>query len=127
MPSHGTGKDLYYIWNEVFDWWRKREYKALHTAASKKDGRVIDKGHYEAVEQQADAEMKLLKLAEARRQLVSLGDVERKMSALMAKVRTQCLSIRSRVLSEVGKANADIVHREVELALSLLASSGDSK
>lgn len=127
IPSHGSGKSLSYVWSEVFDWWRKREFRSLLMAANKKESKTPDSFHYAAVEQQADAEIKLIKLAEARRQVANLGDVERKMAGIMAKVRIQCMSIYPRVLPKLGPEHAELVNAEVVRALTLLSGKGGAE
>ena len=127
IPSHGTGRALRYIYSEVFPWWKEREFKQLTSALRGfSGGDDDDYARWEHVEKRADAEMKLLKLADARRMSLPADEVERRWSSAMSKVRTQLLNIRNRMLAKFGREVADAADEEIKKACSLL-SEGHAK
>jgi hypothetical protein len=127
IPAHGKGKGLYYVWVEVFEWWREREFQNLLSAARKSDDAIPVKSDWEAIEQKVDAELKLIKLAEAKKFALPREETERRWASIMAKVRTQLLSIGNRIRGKWGREVADDVQAEINKACSMLAQGAIRK
>lgn len=121
IPSHGTGRSLRYRWEEVFPWWKEREFRQLSSAIrGLSGGGPDDMSKWDRIEQKADAELKLLKLAEARRMALPADEVERRWSGAMTKVRTQLLNIGNRIRAKWGREVADDVQGEINKACDLM-------
>lgn len=122
IPSKGTGRALRYTWDEVFPWWKEREFRQLQAALRGfSGGDQDDYAKWENIEKRAEAEIKLLKLAEARRMSLPADEVERRWASAMTKVRTQLLNIRPRLLAKFGREVADAADEEIKKACALLA------
>ena len=122
LPSHGAGRGKRYRWAECFAWWKEREYRRLTSAIKGLSGGVDDNiDRWEKVGARADAEMKLLKLADAKRLSLPADEVERRWAATIVKVRTQVLNVPTRLRAKWGREVADDIEQELYKACAVLA------
>lgn len=126
IPSHGEGKSKFYIWNEAFLWWRDREFASLIQASKQGEGSTPAIAISEAKEAAAKAELRELEVAEKRKQLVALRDVEARVASRMSQCVIQLRGISNRLRAKFGTEVALAIGKEVERSCVLL-SNGQSE
>ena len=122
IPSHGSGKQLYYVWNEVFEWWRNREFKSLIALGKRFDDEYPDTAVSERKDAAIKAEMRLLDLAAKKKSLVVLTDIETRVAARISQCMIQLHGVANRLRSRIVSENAALVAKEINRSCDVLAS-----
>ncbi len=120
LPSHGSGKGKYYVWNETFAWWRSREFAALLRATNQGNETVPAIAISEAKDAAAKAEIRQLELAEKRAQLVALRDVEARVAGRISQCVIQLRGIPNRLRAKYGSDVALAAAKEIDRTCALL-------
>lgn len=121
IPCHGSGRQLYYVWNEVFEWWRNREFKSLIALGKKIDDEYPDTAVSERKDAAIKAEMRLLDLAAKRGALVVLADVEARVAKRISQCVIQLRGIPNRLRARIGSEASALVAKEIERGCSVLS------
>jgi phage terminase Nu1 subunit (DNA packaging protein) len=120
LPSHGSGKGKYYVWSETFTWWRSREFASLIRATNQGGGAVPAIAISEAKDAAAKAEIRQLELAEKRKELVALRDVEARVAGRISQCIIQLRGIPNRLRAKFGTDVALATAKEIDRTCALL-------
>lgn len=105
LPSHGAGKDLYYVWDEVRPWFFEREVaKRLlgRAAGALAKGELDTLANLEKRKLLAETELAEMKAAAMAKSLVDVEDVKRTWSDFLARVRTNLFGMPDRIVARLA-------------------------
>lgn len=117
IPSHGSAKRLYYVWEEVLEWRDRRKYQSLHQAANARGQEAPDEKKERALLWRAQREKAELETAFRRKEALSLDDWEKALADLIVPARVNLLAIAPRLRSTIGHEAANRVEEEIKQAL----------
>jgi len=125
QKGHGRGGEVI-IWNipSLVRWLMEREAgKAQAQAAARAGTMAMDEA--ETRKKAADAEMAELKLAERRRELVTVSLYKERRASMIQGAKAQLLAIAPRLRARVGPEIAAMVDEEVNATLRAMGGESD--
>jgi phage terminase Nu1 subunit (DNA packaging protein) len=131
MPKHGHGKTGYYVWEEVFPWYRARlQDVALKSVTAKEAEARLDGAYEQALKTKVERERHEIKLARERGEVVSLRDVKRFDEIAITNCKQRLRLIAPKVARKLLAAKTeakirDVIAAEVDEALRELVSAAD--
>jgi phage terminase Nu1 subunit (DNA packaging protein) len=117
IPFHGSGKKIWYVWEEVVDWRDRRRHRSLYAAASSKKADVPDEKIERALLTRAQRERTELDTARKRRDALSLQDYEQAMADMIAPARINLLALGAKLRPAIGSDAAAKVEEEIRRVL----------
>jgi phage terminase Nu1 subunit (DNA packaging protein) len=108
MPKHGHGKTGYYVWEEVFPWYRARlQDVALKSVTAKEAEARLDGAYEQALKTKVERERHELKLARERAQLVEVKDVKTVLQQYSGNVKARVLAMPGKLARRIGGCKND--------------------
>lgn len=117
IPFHGSGKKIWYVWEEVVDWRDRRRHRALYAAASSKKTDVPDERVERALLTKATRERMELDTARKRRESLSVQDYEQAIADMIAPARINLLALGAKLRPAIGSVAAAKVEEEIRRVL----------
>ncbi len=127
LPKAGRGE---YPLEKCFLWYIRYLQKAIERRALSTEGGEKSLASVRLRRDRADAELKEIEVAKARREWVNVRDVEKSVSDLVLQVKARILGVPARVAPELlGLDNRvvaqSIVEKHLKEALTVLAKGGE--
>lgn len=126
MPKHGHGKDVYYAWPEIRDWYLTYRLDIAHPkgAFDSQDESLIGA---QTRKYMADARRAEIKLARERGEVASIQDIQRVLEQCNANVRARLIAIPGKLTPKLVNIGSKpkvkgILEKELGDALSELAN-----
>jgi phage terminase Nu1 subunit (DNA packaging protein) len=108
MPKHGQGKSSYYVWEEVFPWYKARlQDVALKSVTAKEAEAKLDYAYEQALKTKVERERHELKLARERAQLVEVKDVKTVLQQYSGNVKARVLAMPGKLARRIGGCKND--------------------
>ncbi len=123
LPREARGK---YDLDQVLDWYIARLERQLAGDTDEEGKTTYNKER--ARDRSASADMKEIKLARERRELVSIADVEKVMSDLVVTTKAAILAVPARISASLVGADASLIREKLdhELQSALLKLANKS-
>lgn len=129
LKKHGNGKQVFYVWSEVFPWYL--DYK-LQLAAKTKSTSVEhpDLELAQARKYEFEAQRAELKLAKERGEVAAIADIEHALSSCFATVRSRLLSMPAKLAPNLAntrkpaQAKAIVENEILAILAELIVSAG---
>lgn len=135
LPSHGTGKDLFYSWAEVRTWWIDRQVRVTligRAGATTTKEELKERAALEQRKLVAETEFAEMKTAKAAGLLVDAEEAEKTWADFLSGLKTNLLSFPDRVAPKLDGSMSlaeTVAVLQEEIAKSLrdivLAEGGD--
>lgn len=133
LPSHGAGKDLFYVWDEVRPWFFEREVKKLllgRAAGAAAKGELDTLAGLEKRKLLAETELAEMKAAKMAGSQLDAEDTKNTWAGFLSRLRTNIFGLPDRQVSRLdpGMTKAEmlqVLREEVaKTARDIVAAEG---
>jgi len=127
LPSHGAGKELFYVWSEVRPWYIERQLKLLllgRASGADKGNELNTLAELEKRKLQAETEFAEMRTAKMAESLVDAEDVRRTWSDFLSRIRTNLFGFADRVAPKLEGATT-VAERVVILREEMAKTARD--